>query len=476
MNRRRVPIAAVLAATAACAALATGPLAKSVRGAPAGRAQTVMPSGPDVTAIEHVTVVPMDRERVLPDHTVIVRGSRIVSVAPTASLVPAAGVTRIDGRGRFLIPGLAEMHAHIPPGDATDAAIERVLLLYVANGVTTARGMLGAPRHLAYRERAARGEVVAPTIYTSGPSLNGTSVPTPEAAVEAVRAQKAAGYDFLKIHPGIRREVFDALAAAADGAGIRFAGHVPLDVGLARALEARYATIDHVDGFMEALVPADAPVKAADSRWFGLNLAEHTDLARIPALVAAARQAGVAVVPTQTLFDHGQGEVPPDAMAKWPEMRFVPPAQLVQWVEGKTKALAAGQAGAAPGPRRFLELRRRLIKALHDGGVPLVLGADAPQVWNVPGFATHRELEAMVKAGLTPWQALAMGTRNVAVFFGTLDRTGTVEPGKRADLLLLEGDPLADIRNTARLAGVMLGGRWLPRAEIDARLSALGAS
>jgi imidazolonepropionase-like amidohydrolase len=428
-------------------------------------------SAPSATlAFVEVGVVPMDRERVMERQTVLVAGDTITAVGPAASTPVPDGATRIEAGGHYLIPGLAEMHAHIPGGQASGPDMERVLFLYVANGVTTARGMLGDPRHLTLRERASRGEMVAPTIYTSGPSLNGDSIPTPEAAIKAVRDQKAAGYDFLKIHPGVTRSAFDALAATAGEVGIRFAGHVPLEVGLARALEARYATIDHIDGFVEALLKNDAPVTAAGSEFFGINLIDHVDDSRIPALVAATREAGTAIVPTESLFVHLLGDDTPDTMARWPEMKYVSAPQLAKWIERKEQFLDSTDV-TADMRRRFLSLRRKLLIALYRGGVPILLGSDAPQVWNVPGFSIHRELQRMVDAGLTPYQALELGTRNVAAFFATQDRTGIVEVGKRADLVLLEENPLSDITRTSHVAGVMLGGRWLSRAEIDRRLA-----
>jgi imidazolonepropionase-like amidohydrolase len=413
-----------------------------------------------------ITVIPMDRERVVPGQTVVVSEGRISAMGPAGEVRVPAGATRVEGAGRFLLPGLAEMHAHIPGGQASDAAVARVLYLFVANGVTTIRGMLGHPRHLALREETARGAILGPTIYTSGPSFSGTSVPDADTARRLVAAQKQAGYDFLKIHPGVKREVFEALATEADRLGIRFAGHVPIEVGLQRALEARYATIDHLDGYVEALLRPDAPLQASDTTWFGVNLADHVDARRIPELVAATRRAGTWIVPTETLLEHTTNDTDPAEMARWPEMRYVPPEQIAQWTEGKRK-LAATPGVTVATRRRFIEVRRRLIKALHDGGVGLLLGSDAPQVWNVPGFSIHRELALLVEAGLTPWQALETGTRNVAAFLGTLDERGTIAPGKRADLVVLDADPLASIANTARIHGVMVGGRWMPRAEID---------
>ena len=179
------------------------------------------------TAFVGVNVLPMDKDAVLADQTVVVSDGKIVSVAPAAKAQVPAGALKVDGKGKFLMPGLGELHAHIPGGKSPDADVERTLFLYVANGVTTIRGMLGDPRHITYRERVAKGEVIGPMIYTSGPSFNGNSAKTPAAAVEMVVAQKQAGYDLLKIHPGVPRDAFDAMAAKADELKIPFAGHVP---------------------------------------------------------------------------------------------------------------------------------------------------------------------------------------------------------------------------------------------------------
>ncbi|HWB43730.1 MAG TPA: amidohydrolase family protein [Gemmatimonadales bacterium] len=423
-----------------------------------------------VTAFVDVTVIPMDRERTIPGQTVLVRGDRIVEVGPVARVKVPDGGTRVDGRGRFLMPGLAEMHAHIPGGQVADDVVERTLFLYVAGGITTIRGMLGHPRHLELRARAARGELVSPTIYTSGPSLNGTSIPSAEAAARAVAEQKAAGYDLLKIHPGVGREAFDTLAAAARRAGMPFAGHVPEDVGIARALEARYSTIDHLDGYIEGMLREGATVTAEQSAFFGLNLGEQLDQAKLAPLVAETRRTGVWNVPTQVLLENLIiGGSTQDLMQR-PEMRYVPRQTRAQWAEVKDGMLS--ETGSTPeSARRTIEMRRRLIRALHAAGAGLLLGSDAPQIFNVPGFSTHRELESLVASGLTPYQALETGTRNVALFFGTLKATGTIERGKRADLILLDANPLADIRNTTKRSGVMVRGRWLPQAEIERRLA-----
>ena len=432
------------------------------------------PGGEDssdtVTAFVGVTVIPMDRERRLQGQTVLVRGERIVEIGPVARVKVPDGGVRVDGRGKFLIPGLAEMHAHLPGGQASDTVVEHTLFLYIAGGITTVRGMLGHPRHLELRARAARGELLSPTIFTSGPSLNGKSIPTPETAARAATEQKDAGYDFLKIHPGVSREAFDTLAATARRIGMPFAGHVPEAVGIGRALDARYATIDHLDGYLEAMLRDGSPIPAEQSAFFGMNLGEHLNESKLSALVAATRRAGVWNVPTQILMENLTVAGTSEELARRPEMRYVPAETRSQWAEVKDGMLAE-TGSTAESARRMIEMRRRLIKALHAAGAGLLLGSDAPQIYNVPGFSTHRELESMVEAGLTPFQALETGTRNVAAFFGIEKETGTIERGKRADLVLLDADPLADIRNTARRSGVMVRGRWLPQSEIDRRLN-----
>jgi imidazolonepropionase-like amidohydrolase len=445
-HRASILVAVAAAATLLDSSLSNQPLAQEA-----------------ATAFIGVNVLPMDNAGVLADQTVVVTDGKIALIAPVDKAQVPAGATRVDGRGKYLMPGLGELHAHIPGGQVPAADIERTLFLYVANGVTTIRGMLGDPRHLVYRALVAKGEVLGPRIYTSGPSFNGNSAPTPDAAIGMVVEQRKAGYDLIKVHPGVPRVAFDAMAAKADELRLPFAGHVPEAVGLARAIEARYRSIDHLDGYVEALVP-----NASRSETFGVNLVAQVDESRLPALVKATRTAGTWQVPTEILLVNWLNDEDPHAMAKWPEMRHVGSQVLANWITQK-------QGFAAKYPQadrqKLLALRRKIIKALHDGGVPFALGSDAPQTWNVPGFSAHRELGAIVAAGLTPYEALKSGTANVGVYFGTQSSVGTVAAGKRADLILLDANPLTNIANSSRIAGVMVNGRWLSKADIDARLA-----
>jgi imidazolonepropionase-like amidohydrolase len=435
------------------------------------------PSPLPVLAIQNVTIIPMDAERVLRDQTVIVDGRRIAAVGPSSTTTVPEGATRIDGRGKFLMPGLAEMHGHFPSPQGLQQYGEdfgdRLLFLSVASGVTTVRGMIGGPRDLRVREEVARGVRLGPQIFTAGPSINGTSVPDTRAASRTVTEQRAAGYDLLKIHPGVPRAAFDEVARTARAEGIPFAGHIPADVGLVRALLSGIRTVEHLDGYVEAL-QKDGVAVPAQVGFFGSAILDTIDEAKIAPLAAATRAAGAWNTPTQILIDNLYGGASLEEIAARPEMRYVPAALREQWRTGAQQFRGPGFDPAQG--RRFVELRRKLLRALRDAGAGLLLGADAPQVYNVPGFATLRELEALVAAGLTPYQALQAGTRNPALALGVPDSFGTVEVGRRADLVLLDADPLADIRNVWKRAGVVLAGRWLPAAELDATLAEYAAA
>jgi imidazolonepropionase-like amidohydrolase len=450
--RRLAPVALLVAAAAAC--VAPGPPAAAQEG---------------VIVFRNVNVIPMDSERVLADQTVIVRDGRIAQIAPAAEVAVPQAATVVDGTGKYLLPGMAEMHAHIPTPQGGQAAVDRTLFLYLAGGVTTIRGMLGHPSHLELRERSARNEIAAPRIYTSGPSFSGGSASDPAAAAAMVRQQKEAGYDFLKLHPGLSRAAFDAIVAAADDVDIPFAGHVSAEVGLARALEAEYASIDHLDAYVEALAGHLDGFGGVNAGFFGFNLTDRADAGRIAELAEATEDADVWNVPTQSLMESLAGTTPTDEMARWPEMRYMPPATVEDWVERK-RDFRAAEGYTPERAQRYLQIRRQLIKALHDAGARLILGSDAPQWWNVPGFSARRELEYMVTAGLTPFQALQMATTSAAEYFDAEDEWGTVTTGRSADLILLDANPLQDITNLWQQSGVMVRGRWLPGDEIQRRL------
>ena len=423
------------------------------------RAQENARSPQGTVAFTHVTVVPMDKERALEEHTVVVEGERIVAVGPVGDVEVPEGATLVDGNGRWLIPGLAEMHGHIPPPEAPRERVENVLFLYVANGITTVRGVLGAPGQLELKAEANAGSIVSPTLYLAGPSFSGNSVSSPTQAAEMVRAEAEAGWDLLKIHPGLTRLEYDSIAAAAKAARIRFVGHVPEEVGLAHALEMGQETIEHLDGYVEYLDGEEGPV----------------DPGRLAEAVERTRAAGAAVVPTMALWETLYGIHPIETLTAYPELRYLPPDMVGAWTENYRERLGDPELDPLES-RTVMENRTRILAALHEGGVTILMGTDSPQVFSVPGFSLHRELTRMVAAGMSPYEILVSGTRNVGTYFANEDEFGTIAPGQRADLVLLSADPLQDVASLSRIEGVMVRGRWHPKAEIDERLATIAAS
>lgn len=411
----------------------------------------------------NATVIPMDAAGSLERHDLLVENGKIARLAPAGGIA-AKGARVIDASGKFLMPGLAEMHAHVPGPEPAGYA-EDVLLLYVAHGLTTIRGMLGHPSHLVLRERIARGATIGPRLFTSGPSVNGESAPDPATAERMVREQKAAGYDFIKLHPGLKRSVFDAIAATVREVGIPFAGHVSEDVGVWHALGAKQSAIDHLDGYVQALAREDSIDDEVRAGFFGIALTDCADVSRIPELVEATKAAGAWMAPTQVLIEQWADPPGESVLRARPAWRYVSPRDAGEWQRARARF-----EQASPVAERFVALRRELLRRMHTAGVPVLLASDAPQVFNIPGDSALAELELYGEIGLPALDALATGTVNVARFFGEHERFGRLREGLDADVLLLSADPRANLANVRKLEGVMLRGRWLPRSELDALL------
>lgn len=419
----------------------------------------------ETVAFVNVNVIPMSDERTIPQQTVIVSDGIIVGIGNVDEMVVPEVAVVVDGTDRFLIPGLAEMHAHVPP--AVSDELERDFALFIANGVTTVRGMLGHPSHLQLRAELLDGDRIGPRLIASGPSLNGRSVSGAADGARQVREQHAAGYDFIKIHPGLDAGEFAAIADAANTLNMPLAGHVPVAVGLEKALESGMASIDHLDGYMAALMPPQYDATGGYGGFFDVLLASDATEDGIALLAEATAAAGTGIVPTETLVEQLINAVSANELRNRAEMQYVPAATVDRWVEVKQRQQEE-RGFSEEVAAKAIYFRRSLILALHEAGARILLGSDAPQIFNVPGYSLHRELELMVAAGLTPFEALQAGTTNVARFLGL--RTGVIASGYEADLVMLDSDPLADISNTRRVHGVMVRGSWYSGADIDALL------
>ena len=327
--------------------------------------------------------------------------------------------------------------------------------------------MLGEPWHLELRDRLASGEWTGPRLHTSGPSFNGRSVSSPEQAARMVREQAEAGYDFLKLHPGLEREEYRALVSVAEVEKIPFAGHVSTAVGLPLVLLSGQATIDHLDGYAQELVPPTHRLYGVKPDFFGINLSAGMSARGAGELARATREAGVWNVPTQSLLENILYAQSMDTLMSRPEMEYVRQSTRRSWRE---RVVEFRDGIPRENAEHYLAVRRHLIAQLQQYGAGLLLGSDAPQMMNVPGFSIHEELGYLVNAGLTPYQALLTGTVNVARFLGE-EQAGTIAVDNRADLVLLEANPLEDIANTRGVRGVMLEGRWLSRRDLDRALA-----
>lgn len=427
-------------------------------------------TGKPQLVFQSVNVIPMDTETVVENQDVVMSEGKILAVGPTGQVTYNTDATIVDGKGKYLIPGLAEMHAHVPPVDDIEP-MKEVLTLFLANGVTTIRGMLGHPRHLELRDKINSGEIVGPHFYTTGPSFNGNTVKTAEEGAQRVRDQKAAGYDYLKLHPGLTPETFGAIATTANEVGIPFVGHVSFDVGIDRAINGSYSSIDHLDGIVEGLVPDIDKIGEEASGLFAIYSSPLADTSRLPRILAGLREKHVWLVPTQSLAERWMAPIEIETSLAAPEMKYMKQETLDNWANAK-KSLIEDKRYNADKVKDYVALRRKIIKDSEDGGVGILLGSDAPQIFNVPGFSIHHELVYMVDAGLTPFQALQTGTTNVAEYLHK-QNAGAIKEGFVSDVVLLNANPLENIENSKQIEGVMLGEKYLPRTALDSMLASV---
>jgi imidazolonepropionase-like amidohydrolase len=433
---------------------------------------------------ENVNIIPMDSERAIERQTVLVRDGRIAQIGAAGKVKVPEGALRVSGLGKFLMPGLAEMHGHLPLPGASEESVESWFFLYVANGVTMVRGMVGNPINLEQRARIAAGRLLGPTLHVAGPAFTGRNAPTTAIAAQMVRDQKAAGYDLLKfLDSGITLEVYDAIAKTANEVHIPYAGHVPDLVGVEHAIEARQSTIEHLDHYIQAMEADNSPIRNADANTRAKQLPFHLDESKMAKLAQKTREAGVWNVPTMAVWeDFYSRDTGEELLKKKPELQYFSRTLVDQWVRGKDALLkppVRGFMGFVPASEtgdRVLEVRRKILKELHEAGARIALGTDSPQSFSVPGFSIHHEMPIMVACGFTPFEVLQSGTRAPAEYFGELAEFGTVEVGKRADLILLEANPLKDVGNISHRTGVMVRGRWLPEREIQERLKKIAAA
>ena len=440
-------------------------------------------------ALTHVTIVDITNKQLQPDQTVVVENGRIASVAPSARSKLPKDAQAIDAHGKFLIPGLWDMHVHIAGVNADPSWSKQVLLpLLLANGITGVRDMGGdLDVLLTWKHEVESGALLGPHIVASGPFLVGSGKKTPEQypvanpdeARAAVRDLKQRGADFIKIISVPSSEVFFAIAREAKKQDISFVGHLPFQVSAAEASDAGMHSIEHL--LYSALALSFSSKEGDLRRRLAANeeagdpavweqIAHDADATYSPekatALFQTFKKDGTWVTPTLASLDITSH--PEDWKADDPQLEFVPPSLAKEWrasmEDTAMKERAAWLARQAANDWK-------LTGELHRAGIPLLVGSDSLDPFVFPGESLHKELAELVRAGFTPGDALRAATQGAAKFLGRDHDFGTVEAGKVADLVLLDTSPLENIGNTRKIAAVVRGGNYLDRAALDELLA-----
>jgi imidazolonepropionase-like amidohydrolase len=428
--------------------------------------------GEDV-AFVHVNVIPMDRDYVLADQTVLIAGERIREIGPAAKVLIEAGARRIDGSGAFLIPGLCDMHVHFSlPAmhpESYRSLNRNYALQLLASGITTVRNMRGFPELLTLRAEIDSGTVIGPRIYSTGVGNNGGSaiwafdrkIETAADAKNGVNQDQANGFDAIKVYSGLSATAYGYLVDAARTAGLPVYGHVPHAVALHGVLNERQDSIEHLSGYLEAIQPFQAQDRlGALLRVFRHLDGGHYDAGTLRSVAKATREAGTWNCPTLVLLRslYTRWRAIPATLAASAPMSPRP---------GPGCEDTVGRSDPPPFDWQDDRFPLVVVKALHEIGARLLVGTDADGTYVVHGDSIHDELSLFVAAGLTPYEALRASTADPAEFLGKEAEFGTIATGKLANLVLLAGDPRVDIRNANRQIGVMVQGRWFTRQDLE---------
>jgi hypothetical protein len=417
-------------------------------------------------AVKNVTVIDGSDSTPRRDQTVLIRGNRIVAVGSSRSVRVPPGATVVDGRNRYLIPGLWDMHVH------TDVPRGRDLLgLFVANGVLGVRDLAGDWARLqGWRREISAGTLVGPRMLLSGPYIEGGDVPiphllarTPAEAVAAVDSLARLGVDVIKLHTQLNRETYLAAASAARRRGLRVAGHVPRTVGAAEASDSGVGSIEHMLRIPVPCTPAEStrllPRFAVQRVLAECSSADPNPLFRT--LLRNRTWVVPTLTPSVEIASWPRRELPGDAFAPYL------PDTLKQFVAQLFPMPPDVPPGADSIGQRLFAKRLALVGTLHRAGIGILTGTDSPLRNSPPGFGLHQELALLVRAGMSPFQALRSATLLPAHYFGMQDSLGRIAPNMVADLVLLSANPLLDIGNTRRIEAVVLRGKLLNRQSLQ---------
>jgi imidazolonepropionase-like amidohydrolase len=443
--------------------------------------------------LQNVTVIDGTGAPAQPNMSVVIHGDRIVTVGKSGAVRVPKGTTIVDASGKFLIPGLWDMHVHFQE-------TARSFPLFIANGVLGVRNMGGiADEAMRWRDEVAAGRIVGPRIVACGPIVDGPpptsaehalSVATPAEGRHAVIDLKRRGADFIKVYDGIPHDAYDAIADEAKKRRFPFAGHIPTAVTVREASDAGQKSVEHLGGILEGCSTAedevrhkvDPPIKDGEFSEFPRRIAARGERllstyspAKAQELFAHLARNGTWQVPT-LVVQHTWTFIDDLNTASDPRLKYIPPSETEWWSPTKNFLFRYRTPEFKSYRKRIFPKQLELVGAMHRAGVPFMAGTDVSYPYSFPGFSLHDELALFVQAGFTPMEALQSATVNPAKFLGVSDTLGTIARGKIADLVLLEANPLEDIKNTRRIDAVVLKGRYLSNAELRRMLQGVEAA
>ncbi len=456
-------------------------------------AQVLVKPSTNTLVLTNVNIVNTRTGQVQRNSTVVVKDGKIQAIARFGFIEEGRALRVVNGNGKYLIPGLWDMHVHSAGGPAAAWDENVIYPLYVANGVTGIRDMGGDPDLLQQRhDRIERGELPGPTILFAGPFLDGRKsenglkqdpqvipVNTPAEGEEAVRSLHRRGVDFVKVLSGVPHDAYIAIAKESYNLRMRLVGHVPESVSVGEAAISGQRSIEHLSGVLLACSSQESQLRQEL-----LNATAKQDQpenARVNRKILATYNAEKADTLFLELADNNTYQVPTlvwwqasarmadPGMADDPRLKYVPAWAHAEWDSAKLHTQAAPNelSDMQTLSSRYIEL----VRAMHRIGVPFMAGTDGPDPYVYPGFSLHDELELLVKAGFSNTEALQAATFYPALFLIKLDKYGVVEPGHFADLVLLDGNPIEDIHNTTKISAVILRGKYYSRSDLDGMLA-----